>query len=249
MKAVVVIPARLGSTRLPDKVLLEAGGKPLIRHVYERARGAKLAARIVVATDDARVRSAVEAFGGEARMTDTAHTSGSARVAEAARGLDADIVVNVQGDEPEIDPEHIDALIRVQRDHAPFAATLAAPFPPSSRPEDANAVKAVLGRRIAEGVHDALYFTRALAPWPRDAQGAADPAGFHLHVGVYAYSAASLQRFAKEPEGRLERIERLEQLRILEMGERIAVGLVSGAARGVDTAEDFAAFRRRVETR
>lgn len=248
MKAVIVIPARYASTRLPGKMLLEAGGKPLIRHTYEQACKARNAARVIVAADDARIVDAVRGFGGEAAMTDPAHTSGSARVAEAAKALDADIVVNLQGDEPEIDPAAVERLIDLQAARAPFASTLACPFPPGARPEDPSAVKAVLGRDLGGGVHEALYFTRAPAPFPRDAVGALDPAGFHLHIGVYAFRADALETFARAPEGRLERIERLEQLRILEMGERMLALIVDAAAPGIDTPQDFEAFRRRMES-
>ncbi len=244
MKAAIVIPARYASTRLAGKLLLRAAGKPLIQHTYERARLATRAATILVATDDARIADAARGFGAHVAMTDPAHSSGSARVAEAARGLDADLIVNVQGDEPEIDPANIDALIELQAAHRPFASTLACPFPKEVRPEDPSAVKAVLGRSLGANVHEALYFTRAPAPYPRDGGG-----DFHLHIGIYAFRADSLQAFAREPEGRLERIERLEQLRILEMGERILAGLVAASAPGVDTAEDFAAFKRRAEAR
>ena len=250
MKAVFVITARYASTRLPGKMLLEAGGKTLIQHTYERARQVKGAARVIVATDDARIEATVRAFGGEAAMTDPAHSSGSARAAEAARGLDADIVVNLQGDEPEIDPASIDRLIALQGGKKPFASTLVCPFPKNARPEDPSAVKAVLGKKV-EGAEacEALYFTRALAPYPRDAKGAVDPAQFHLHIGVYAFRADALQAFARAPESRLEKIERLEQLRILEMGERLLALMVDAAAPGIDTPEDFEAFRRRAENR
>lgn len=247
MKAAVIIPARFASTRLPGKMLLEAAGMPLIQHTYERARAARLAATVIVATDDRRIMAAVEAFGGAATMTDPAHSSGSARAAEAAQSVDADIIVNLQGDEPEIDPAHIDRLIDAQARLAPFAATLACPFPVGANPEDPSCVKAVLGRRIEEGAFDALYFTRAPAPFPRDARGAPNHADFYLHIGVYAFRRDSLAAFAAAPESRLERIERLEQLRILEMGERIVALLVSAAAPGVDTAAEFAAFKARAE--
>ncbi|MBB5519688.1 3-deoxy-manno-octulosonate cytidylyltransferase [Amphiplicatus metriothermophilus] len=247
MKAVIVIPARYASTRLPGKLLLEAGGKPLIQHTYERACQVRAADGVIVATDDARIFEAVRAFGGEAAMTDPAHTSGSARVAQAARGLDADVVVNLQGDEPEIDPAHIDRLIALQAARAPFASTLVCPFPPDARPDDPAAVKAILGKRAAEGAYEALYFTRALAPFPRDRQDAPNPADYHLHIGVYAFRADALQCFAAAPEGRLERIEKLEQLRILEMGEKILAAEIPAAPPGVDTAADFDAFRKRVE--
>lgn len=252
MKAAIIIPARMASTRLPGKMLLAVAGKPLIQHVYERAKAVRLAAEVVVAVDDERIRSAVAGFGGRAVMTDPAHTSGSARVAEAARAISADVYVNMQGDEPEIDPTALDRLIALQSGLRPFVSTLACPFPKAARLDDASAVKAVLGRAIdapAESgdCRDAIYFTRAVAPFPRD--GAPDPANYHLHVGVYAFRADSLQAFARAPEGRLEKIERLEQLRVLEMGERIIAAVIPAAVPGVDTPEDFAAFRARIEGR
>lgn len=252
MSAIIIIPARKASTRLPGKMLLQAGGKPLIQHTYERARAAKGARDVVVATDDQEIKNAVEAFGGRAVMTDPTHTSGSARVAEAARALDADTIVNVQGDEPELDPKALDRLIALQSEMRPFASTLACPFPAAARIEDPSAVKAVLGLRLDAPAsvgecREALYFTRALAPFPRD--GAPDRANYHLHIGVYAFRADALQAFARAPESRLERIERLEQLRILEMGERIVVAIVAAAAPGIDTPDDFAAFRQRIEGR
>jgi 3-deoxy-manno-octulosonate cytidylyltransferase (CMP-KDO synthetase) len=247
MKAVVIIPARMASTRLPEKMLLKAAGKTLVQHTYERAARALRPARVLVATDDKRIKTIVEGFGGFAVMTNAAHSSGSARAAEAASTLDAEIIVNVQGDEPELDPAHIDRLIDVQTRFSPFASTLVCPFPDEARPEDPNCVKAVLGREIGDSAFDALYFTRALAPFPRD--GASPKRDFHLHIGVYAFSKRSLAAFAAAPEGRLERIERLEQLRILEMGEKIVALRVPAAAPGIDTAADFEAFKARVEGR
>lgn len=245
MRAAIVIPARYASTRLAGKLLLEAAGKPILQHTYERALKAKNAARVIVATDDERIMAAARRFGADAVMTDAGHQSGSERAAEAALHLDADIIVNLQGDEPEIDPANIDALIAAQGAHAPFASTLACPFPEGVRLDDPSAVKAILGRRIASGVdlYEALYFTRALAPYPRD--GAPARANYHLHIGVYAFRKDSLAAFAAAPHGRLERIERLEQLRILEMGERMIALVVGAAAPGIDTAEDLAAFRKR----
>lgn len=248
MNPVIVIPARYASTRLPGKMLLEAGGKPLIQHTYERARQSKLASRAIIATDDARIMAAAKRFGAEAVMTDPAHTSGSARAAEAARALDADVIVNVQGDEPELDPAALDRLIALQAAAKPFASTLVCRFPARARLDDPSAVKAILGRKVEGGeggACEALYFTRALAPYPRD--GAPDPRNYFLHIGVYAFRPDALQTFARAPEGRLERIERLEQLRILEMGERILAAVVPEAAPGIDTPEDLAAWKARVE--
>lgn len=252
MKAAIVIPARYASTRLPGKPLLAETGKPLIRHVYERAGESKKAAQIVVATDDERIFNAVHAFGGDAVMTSAAHTSGSARVAEAALSLDADVIVNLQGDEPEVDAAHIDRLIDIQARLSPFASTLACPFSDDARsgpgsPEDAAAVKSILGEEIEQGVFKARYFTRNICPWPRRSDHSiTSPSDYFLHIGVYAFSKESLDEFAAAPAGALEAAERLEQLRILEMGKLIAVGLVDRAAPGIDTPEDYRFFVERV---
>lgn len=259
MSALALIPARFASTRLPGKPLLAETGKPLILHVVEQAMAAASVAQVAVATDDARIVEAVEASGARAVMTDAGHESGSERIAEAARvlaeeGLAFDVVLNVQGDEPEMSPEHLDRLVAAHRASGAFASTLACPFPADAlvgpgSPADPNCVKAVL-RPWAEGVFEALYFTRALAPYPRDAGGAVtDPTEYRLHLGVYAFSPESLQRFAAAPPSRLERTEKLEQLRILDMGERIAVAEVVAGAPGVDTPEDYAAFVKRFAAR
>jgi 3-deoxy-manno-octulosonate cytidylyltransferase (CMP-KDO synthetase) len=250
MRAVIVIPARMASTRLPGKMLLEAGGKPLIQHTYERARAAKRADRVVIATDDERIATAARGFGAEAAMTDPNHKSGSERAAEAARALDADVIVNVQGDEPELDPAALDRLIALQSALKPFCSTLACAFPARAALDDPSAVKAILGRKVAApdggAAYEALYFTRALAPYPRDSAPRRED--YFLHIGVYAFRPDALQAFARAPESRLERIERLEQLRILEMGERMLAAVVAEAAPGVDTPEDLAAFRARLRT-
>lgn len=255
MKAAIVIPARFASIRLPGKALLARTGRPLVQHTYEQALQAGRASAVIVATDDRRIHDAVAAFGGRAVMTGK-HGSGSARVAEAAATLDADIIVNLQGDEPEIDPAHIDRLIEIKENYDCFAATLACPFANNAAsgpgsPDDPSAVKAILGGEIAPGVHRARYFTRTLCAWPRDAGGRIEtPERYFLHVGIYAFSKQSLARFATAPQGALESAERLEQLRILEMGETIAVGLLDAAAPGIDTAEDYESFvRRRTQRR
>lgn len=242
MKTAIIIPARLASTRLPRKLLLDVGGAPLIVRTIERARGARRAADVLVATDSEEIASAAAAGGARPVMTRADHQSGTERLAEAMAATDAELIVNVQGDEPEIDPRHIDALIETQIVARAFASTLACPFPAGHDPADPAAVKAILGGPLP-GVVDAfraLYFTRARAPFPREGEG-----DFHLHIGAYAYSRESLARFAAAPPSRLERIEKLEQLRILEMGEAIAVRLVAGAAPGIDTPEDYAALLRR----
>ena len=259
MKTAIIIPARFGSTRLEGKPLLKESGKPLIQHVYEQAQKSERADIVAVATDDQRIFDAVRDFGGEAIMTRVDHESGSSRVAEAAEALGADIIVNLQGDEPEIDPGDLDLLIDLKARDTSFAATLACRFPDDAisgagAPSDPAAVKVILGAALSglEAKADpktfrAVYFTRSLCPFPVDEDGAViDPARYFLHVGVYAFSKESLKRFAAAPQGALEKIEHLEQLRILEMGEGIAVGLVKAASPGIDTREDYDAFLARL---
>lgn len=255
MKAAIIIPARYASTRLPGKPLLAETGKPLIQHVYEQAASVKRAAAVIVATDDARIADAVKAFGGQVVVTSSDHETGTARVAEAAAHVDADIIVNLQGDEPEIDPQDIDALISIQTRAQSFASTLACRFPETATygtgsPDDPSAVKVIMGDGLGEGVWRARYFTRRLCPFPRRNSGAIkEPQRYYLHIGVYAFSKASLSTFAAAPSGALEASEQLEQLRILEMGEAIAVGEIKVAAPGIDTPEDYAAFVRRASVR
>lgn len=235
MKTVIIIPARLQSTRLPQKLLLKIGGQTIIERTYRQARQSREADAVIIATDAAEIADAARGFGARAVMTRADHQSGTERIAEAALAApDAQLIVNIQGDEPEIDPKHIDALIRLHRVAGAFASTLACPFPSDLDPANPAAVKAVLGKPIADAAFEALYFTRALAPYPRDGGG-----DFHLHVGAYAFHRDALMRFAAAPVSRLERIEKLEQLRILEMGEKIAVGVVDRAARGIDTQADY----------
>lgn len=242
MTVAIIIPARLDSTRLPRKLLLDLGGKPVIQRTYEQAIRSTRAATVLIATDSTEIGAAAKGFGATVIMTDPAHQSGTERIAEAASGIDASVIVNIQGDEPEIDPAHIDALIGTHEAATLFASTLACPFPAHLDPADPAAVKAVLGPTLpgAPQSFEAIYFTRALAPFPRDAASPAQ-GEFHLHIGAYAYGRDALMRFAAAPAGRLERIEKLEQLRILEMGEKIAVRVVDRAARGIDTRSDYEA--------
>ncbi len=235
MRTVAIIPARYGSTRLPGKPLLAETGKPLIQHVVEAASAARRIEAVYVATDDQRIFAAVEAFGGEAVMTSADHTTGTDRLAEAADRIglaDDDIVVNVQGDEPEIDPADLDGLVGLLVDSGAAMATLAAPLPAAEADSPAN-VKVVLG-----GDGSALYFSRAKIPFDRDGVGC----DYLLHLGVYAYRKRFLAEFVATPAGELEQIEKLEQLRALQAGHRIAVAVVAWAAPGIDTPEDYAAF-------
>lgn len=246
MSVAIVIPARLGSTRLPEKLLLAETGKPLLQHTYERAVLCGADA-VVVATDHDRIRTAVTAFGGDVVMTRADHSTGSARVAEAAARLPHDIIVNLQGDEPEIDPAAIGALVDAHRQNDVYASTLACRFPATSTagagsPSDPAAVKAILGERLRGGARRAVYFTRRACPYAH----ADDPARYFLHIGVYAFHRETLTDFAKRPRGALEAAENLEQLRILEAGEAMAVALIDAAAPGIDTREDYDAFVGRI---
>ncbi|MEM9232921.1 MAG: 3-deoxy-manno-octulosonate cytidylyltransferase [Pseudomonadota bacterium] len=239
--ALIVIPARYASTRLPGKPLLAETGKPLIQHTVEQAAKVEQA-DVVVATDDDRIAAAVTAFGGSVAMTDPTHQSGTDRVAEAARHHNAEIIINVQGDEPEISPDVISHLIETHRKaqagpRPAFASTLVCPFPKETDPKDSNAVKAVLSQPDYHGVRSALYFSRSPVPFPRS-----DAATPFLHLGLYAFTKDSLQAFPALPRTPLEQTESLEQLRILEHGHRIACGVVEAAAPGIDTPEDYAAF-------
>ena len=240
MRTAIVIPARYGSTRLPGKPLLKNTGKYLIQHVYEQARRAKSASQVIVATDDTRILSAVESFGGIGVMTRRDHQSGTDRIAEVAQGLDVDAVVNLQGDEPLFDPAGLDLLAGLLvGDPAAEVATLAAPIRDRETYLSPNCVKVVCDDRGR-----ALYFSRSPIPMVRDGDPdfRADPPRFLLHLGVYAYRRETLLRLAATPPHPLERAEKLEQLRVLGTGGMIRVGLVAHAHRGVDTPADYAAF-------
>ena len=240
MSVLCVIPARYGAKRFPGKPLASQSGKPLIQHVYEAAAGAKRVDAVVVATDDERIRTAVEAFGGRAVLTRADHPCGTNRVAEAAEVFpDAEIVINLQGDEPELDPALLDRLVEeMQKDPGIDLATLAGPLS-AEEAADPNAVKVVLA---ANG--DALYFSRAPIPAARDGEKFRR-APILLHFGIYAFRADALRAYARMPQTPLERTERLEQLRWLEHGRRIRVLVTDHRPAGVDTPEDYAAFVER----
>lgn len=248
-KITIVIPARFASTRLPGKMLLAETGWPLIRHVYEQAKKSKKANRVLIATDDARIADAIKAFGGDFVMTSPDHPTGTDRLAEVAAQLpDAEMIVNVQGDEPELEPQKIDALIDLFAASDAEIGTLVTRFSadklqgPGS-PSDPNCVKAVLGAPVKDLGFHALYFSRSLVPYPREAQGAVqNPSDYFLHLGIYAYRPAFLQKFVSLPQGKLEQVEKLEQLRVLENGYKIVAGIVANATPGVDTRADYDAF-------
>jgi 3-deoxy-manno-octulosonate cytidylyltransferase (CMP-KDO synthetase) len=236
-----VIPARFASTRLPGKPLLDLTGTPLIVHVVEAARKSRRLGRIVVATDDRRIFDVVRACGAEAMMTRDDHPSGTDRVAEVAAAFpDARIVVNLQGDEPEIEPAALDAVVDLlERDWAASMATIATPIRDESVFRDPSCVKVVLS---ASG--RALYFSRSPIPMHRDGAPTDEPLGL-LHLGLYAYRRDFLLKLATLPPSPLERAEKLEQLRVLESGEPIAVGVVDERSVGIDTPEDYRRFVER----
>lgn len=245
---VVAIPARYASTRLPGKPLQLLGGEPLVLHVARRALDAG-ASEVWVATDDVRVRDALAATPVRVAMTSPDHASGTDRLAECAALAgwdDARIVVNLQGDEPFAPASGIRAVAALAADSGVALATLAAPVQDVDTLFDPNAVKVV---RAANG--DALYFSRAPVPWPRDAfaqDRSRLPAGdWWRHIGIYGYRAGFLRRFAAMPPGQLEQTEMLEQLRVLEAGFRVAVGITPDPfPPGVDTPEDLARAEARV---
>lgn len=234
----VLIPARMASTRLPDKPLLDIAGLPMIVHVLRRAEAAGIG-RVAVATDTPEIATAVKAHGGEAVMTRPDHLSGSDRIYEALEKLDsgreAEIVVNLQGDFPTITPDNIRDVLPPLADPEVDIATLAAEIHTEEESLNPNVVKAV-GSPIGERRLRALYFTRATAPY-------GDGPRYH-HIGLYAYRRAALERFVRLPPSALERQEKLEQLRALEAGMRIDVTIVATVPRGVDTPADLETARR-----
>lgn len=247
MKTVIVIPARLASTRLPRKLLLAETGKTLLQHTFEAASQATLADEILVATDHADIADVVAGFGGTAVMTDPAAPSGTDRVAEAvANRTDVDLVVNVQGDEPELAGASIDLAIRMlAEDESCVMSTLACPIRSAAKLHDSACVKVVF-----DANHRALYFSRSPIPHPREDADAWLSAGdphFFQHIGLYAYRADFLQQLAQMPPVELEKIEKLEQLRVLAAGHSIRVGVVEEAAPGIDTAEDYRGFVERTQ--
>ncbi len=246
VNAVAVIPARFASTRLPGKPLLKDTGKYLIQHVCEQAARARRIHSVIVATDDERIAEAVRSFGGHVELTRADHPSGTDRVAEVASRIDADILINVQGDEPEIEPACIDRVVELLEGCDDVSiATLACPFAAGVNPADPNAVKAVVDRRGR-----AMYFSRSLVPYPRETAGqVTDPSRWLLHIGIYGYRRSTLLQLAELAPTPHEQCEKLEQLRFLENGFAIAVGIVERATVGIDTPDDYAAFVARFLTR
>lgn len=244
-RSFIVIPARLHSTRLPRKLLLAETGKPLIQHTYEAALNATRPLGVCVAADHQEIVEAIEGIGGDVRLTDPQAANGTERVAEVARQLDGiDIVVNLQGDEPEVSAEAIDlAVDLLERDSAAVMSTLATPIRRREQLEDPACVKVVFSD---EG--RAHYFSRSPIPCARewdDELLLREPPLFHQHVGLYAYRRDFLLDLAQLPPAPLEQVESLEQLRVLSAGYSIQVGVIDEPTAGVDTSEDYRAFVRR----
>ena len=231
MKTAVIIPARMGSMRFPGKVLADLGGKPVIRHVWENAMRSK-ADSVTVAADDPRVEQAVKAFGGHVVMTKPSHPSGSDRVWEAAQSTDAELIVNVQGDEPFLPNEVIDDLIDAM--HGPDAPAMGTVVLPCSRAD--IAANPNLPKVVLTSDDYALYFSRSMIPYLREG---GEETEVYRHWGIYAYRRETLAKFVSLPEGRLERCEKLEQLRALENGIRIKVIRTSFDSIGIDTPDDL----------
>jgi len=239
LAAIVVIPARFGSTRFPAKILASETGRPLVQHVVDQVRKCKRVQEIIVATDDQRIADALARFDTPCVMTDPAHQSGTDRIAEVMKDRKAPIVVNVQGDEPEIEPGIVDRLIERLETSSDDMATAATPFPAGSDPKNPNLVKVI---------HDAngraIYFSRSLIPFHREADFSGN-VPYNLHLGIYAYRRDFLLTFASWSPTPLELTEKLEQLRALEHGRSIYVLKVDRATHGIDTPEQYAEFVKR----
>ena len=245
LHSTIVIPARLASTRLPRKLLLAETGKPLLQHTYEAASRAKRASGVLVAADCEEIAAVVRSFGGRVELTSPECASGTDRVAEIARKLpDVDVLVNVQGDEPEISAAAIDLAVELlERDQDAVMSTLATPIRSREKLVDPACVKVIFDQQAR-----AIYFSRAAIPFARnwdDALLAAEPPHFYQHIGLYAYRREFLLELATLPRAGIERVENLEQLRVLDAGRSILVGVIDEPTIGIDTPEDYRAFVER----
>jgi 3-deoxy-manno-octulosonate cytidylyltransferase (CMP-KDO synthetase) len=241
VKVLVVIPARYGSTRFAGKVLAKDTGKFLIQHTYERACQAGLPDKVIIAADDERIVAAARTFRAECVLTSVEHKSGTDRIAEAVADIDTDIVVNVQADEPEIDPANIDCLTELLIKNPDCRmATLAADFQSPEQITNPNIVKV-----ITDCNNNAIYFSRAPIPYNREKSGIDNVQQYLRHIGIYAYRKDFLLKITALPQTPLEKTEKLEQLRAIENGFKILVGKVKHTCDGIDTPQQYAEFVKR----
>jgi 3-deoxy-manno-octulosonate cytidylyltransferase (CMP-KDO synthetase) len=245
VKVAVVIPARFESKRFPGKVLAKDTGKYLIQHTYEQAIKAKLASEVLIAADDERIAAAAKGFGARCVMTSEDHQSGTDRIAEVASTLKSDVVVNLQADEPEINPSHIDRVIELLIETGDGdMATLGCEFQSGQQIADPNVVKV-----ITDSFGRAIYFSRAVIPYDRQAGGVGPIQNYLRHIGIYAYRREFLLELTTLPQTPLEKIEKLEQLRAIENGHTILVGQVEHLYDGIDTPQQYEEFVRRYRSR
>jgi len=242
VKIIVVIPARYGSSRFAGKVLARETGKYLVQHTYERALCAKTVDQALIATDNQRVMDACAEFGGACVMTSIEHQSGTDRIAEAVADMDVDIIINLQADEPEIDPSYIDQVAGLLVDNPDAEmATLLAPFETAEDVANPNIVKCITDTRGR-----AIYFSRSVIPYDRDGGEVGEVDSYKHHLGIYAYRKDFLMKYTSLEPSFLEQREKLEQLRAIENGHTILTGMVEKAWDGVDTEEQYQAFVQRV---
>lgn len=235
-KTAIIIPARYGSSRLEGKPLLKVNDKPIIQWVYEKAKSVKSADVVIVATDDERIFDAVKAFGGEVEMTSAEHKCGSDRIKEVAdRHADFEYIINLQGDEPMIKKEMIEAVIDGVKNHNADISTLIRPIEDKNEVENPNLVKCVIDNNGF-----ALYFSRSKIPFERKE----NPAPFYGHIGIYGYTRKALTTMTTSSQTPLEISESLEQLRALQMGMRIKTSIINEKPVGIDTIEDFENFKK-----
>lgn len=230
MKTLAIIPARLGSSRLPHKPLADIHGKPMVQHVWEKTRAAGNIDEVIIATDSSEIIDAAIAFGANAMLTSKDCASGTDRVIEVAREIPADLYINVQGDEPLLESSDLDALVAAMRKNASISVGTLCAFISDRQACDPNLVKVVL-----DAANNALYFSRARIPYPRDQRESV----WHGHIGVYAYQPSALAAFSCLPVSPLENIEKLEQLRFLQAGISIHCVMARKMTCGVDTQEDL----------
>jgi 3-deoxy-manno-octulosonate cytidylyltransferase (CMP-KDO synthetase) len=265
VKSLIVIPARLASTRLPEKLLRKVAGKTILQHTFAAASRCKVTDKVIVAVDDQRLADEVDSFGGDWIMTSKDCASGTDRIAEVAAAMpDVDVFVNVQGDEPEIEPSVIDLVAKVLIESDAEMSTVGTPIRDQKILNDPSCVKIVManepgtearepGPEDRAGQGRAVYFSRAAVPYHRDGVDAtilaAEPPIYWHHIGLYAYRTSFLKWFASQRPSLLEQTERLEQLRAIEAGKKIVVARVEAAAPGIDTEADLVAFTQRWESR